>query len=403
MISVDQAVSILAENSFPVSHETVPLENALGRTTSKPLLAFVTLPPHDASAMDGYAVRLEDVRTSGAKLRVIGEAPAGKPFLGEVNSGETVRVFTGSQLPKGADHIVIQENTKRNLDNVEIRIGSRAPQHIRRAGIDFKRNDILVDSGKRIGPAEIALVAAANHSTIAVWKRPKIAFIASGDELIRPGSTNTDGRIVSSNPTTLSALVKQWGGTFFDAGLAQDNLLDIETCIRAAQDADIIVPIGGASVGNYDLMRQAFKDAGAEMIFEKIAVKPGKPTWFAKLGNTPVLGLPGNPASAIVCAHLFLRVLMNITKAPTNHARLYQALPENGPRETYLRGRAFLNEGSLFVLPFPRQDSSLLLPFRDANVLIKRHPNADRVKAGNLVDIVALGTGPSLLEAYISN
>ena len=400
MISVNEAISILSDSAIFAPSETVSIEKSLGRVTAKPIAACVTLPPNDASAMDGYAVKLQDVKNAGSLLRIIGEAPAGRPFSGELKSGETVRLFTGSRIPDGADHVVIQENTERNSDQVEVKVGAHSARHIRRAGIDFKKGDLLIPAGREIGPPEIALAAAANHAAVTVRQRPRIAFISSGDELISPGTMNTQGKVISSNPSTLSALVEQWGGIPVDAGLAKDSILDISACIEGARDADIIVPIGGASVGNYDLMRQAFIEAGAKMIFEKIAVKPGKPTWFAKLGNTPVLGLPGNPASAIVCAHLFLRILMNTAIPPVTQAQLHLALPDNGPRESYLRGRAFLKDGRITVVAFPRQDSSLLVPFRDANVLIKRHSNMDASKAGDVVEILALNTGPSILEPF---
>jgi len=236
------------------------------------------------------------------------------------------------------------------------------------------------------------LAAAANHAELPIYKRPVVALIANGDELKAPGSAVQDGDIISSNSAGLGALIQSWGGTPLDLGIANDSLESITACIKAAKDADIIVPIGGASVGDYDYMRAAFKDARLELIFEKIAVRPGKPTWFGTLGEQLVLGLPGNPASATVCAHLFLKFLMgHATEIPTSKAVLTISMGANGPRETYARGRVYISgKGIAEVTPFPRQDSSLLTPFAKANVLIKFPANTGPWKVGDILDVVSL-------------
>ena len=397
MISVSEALSILLEHAPVMPTERAGLDDALGRICAEDILARVTLPPRDASAMDGYAVRLEDVRTSGAQLKVIGEVPAGSEFDAIVGKGEAVRVFTGSPIPRGADHIIIQENVVRSGAAVKVQASSHASQHIRRAGLDFTKGDVIVPHLAKFGLAEIAMAAAGNHSDVLVFKKPQISILAAGDELVRPGAAFSIGDVVNSNTSALAALIKNWGGSVLDMGLAKDDPAAIEAMFERAKTADILLPVGGASVGDHDHMRRVFKKMGGQVIFEKIAVKPGKPTWFGILDGKPVLGLPGNPASALVCAHLFLRGLIGRPPAVAVKMRLKRGLPENGPRETYLRACATSRDGRLFVQPFPRQDSSLLTPFRKANVLLRRLPNADYANEGDLVDIFELGSGPSAL------
>jgi len=396
MISVAQALNTLSEHAVAPKTETIQLAQALGRVVSKPVHATVTLPPRDASAMDGYAVTLGDARKADATLKVIGEVPAGHDFDGQIKSGEAVRIFTGSPIPSGAETVIMQENVERSDDTIRITHPQNVVKHIRRAGIDFQKGDLIIPAGKRIGPEDISIAAAANHSSLNVWQRVRVACLAAGDELIKPGDAHSTGKIVNSNTSALSALITQWGGEAMNIGLAKDDPDAIAALYKSAQEADIIVPIGGASVGDYDYMRRVFADLGGEMIFEKIAVKPGKPTWFGQLGSTPVLGLPGNPASALVCAHLFLSVLMGRPLKPIAKAKLTEPMPGNGPREHYLRARGWIEKGQFYVRPFPRQDSSLLTPFLEANLLIKRAPLADPVNKGELVEVVELGTGPSV-------
>ncbi len=399
MISVSEALSILSDYVPERSAETVSLNDALGRVCTDDIRAQVTLPPRDASAMDGYAVRLQDVRNPNVSLNVIGEVPAGSSFEGIVGQKEAVRLFTGSPVPKGANHIIIQENTARSADLVKVLIGSNRSKHIRLGGVDFKKNDVIVQRCTTFGPPEIALAAAGNHSDVSVLTKLRISILAAGDELVRPGEAAALGDVVNSNTSALAALIKTWGGTVLDAGLTKDDSKAIEDMFERAKNSDIILPVGGASLGDHDHMRRVFKNMGGKMFFEKIAVKPGKPTWFGVLDGRAVLGLPGNPASANVCAHLFLRHLMGYVPANSAQARLESALSGNGPREAYLRARVFNRQGQLFVQPFPRQDSSLLTPFREVNVLLRRLPNAEPLEAGELVEIIELGTGPALLSS----
>ena len=397
MISVDKALDILSDHILSPEPVSTPLNEALGATTSEAVFAGLTLPPQDASAMDGYAVKLDDVKQSGTRLSIIGEVPAGHDFDDELKAGEAVRIFTGSPIPKGAETVIIQENVDRSDDHIQINHPQDQVKHIRRAGIDFHQGNKIIPTGKVIGPAEIALAAASNLNAIKVFKRPKVAILAAGDELITPGDVYAPGKIVNSNTPSLSALIRHWGGEVVNIGLGKDDPDQIRDLFESARQGDIIVPVGGASVGDYDYMRRVFNDLGGKMIFEKIAVKPGKPTWFGRLGETPVLGLPGNPASALVCAHLFLTVLMGRPRKPSTQAFLTKSMPSNGPREHYLRAYGWIEKGQFLVKPFPRQDSSLLTPFLDANLLIRRAPLADSLAAGDLVEVLDLGTGPSFV------
>lgn len=392
LISVDEAIAQLIAARPQRTVESVTLDLAHGMVLAEPVIAQVSRPPAAVSAMDGYAVRLDDVRTAGARLNVIGEAPAGKPFDQRVNTGEAVRIFTGGEMPTGTDHIVIQEDTSRDGSLVICAESYDAPQSVRAAGIDFKKGDALIAAGSRIGSAEIAVASAANHAQIPVFRRLKVAILANGDELRPPGSTLKRGEIISSNPAGLSALIRDWGGEPTDLGIAGDSVASIREHIDRASKADVIVPVGGASVGDHDHMRAAFAEAGFEPVFSKIAVKPGKPTWFSQRGQQRVLGLPGNPASAFVCAHLFLKPLLYAASGlETGRASLSAPISANGPRESFLRGIAEPDEqGVRKVRAVPDQDSSLISPFLSANALIHRRANAPASETGELVDIVTL-------------
>lgn len=395
MISVSDAIDLLIKHRATRPVVFVPLAESMGAVLAEDITAKITLPPLAASAMDGYAVKLADVGTAGAKLTIIGEAPAGHPFQGTVMAGQAVRIFTGGAVPDGADHILIQENAERKGDTLTTLFDNPAPRHIRQAGIDFHKGDTLLTKGTVIGPMHIAIAAAANHADLPTYKRPIVALIANGDELKAPGSEVSRTDIISSNPAGLGALIRQWGGEVIDMGIASDNVEAITALIHKAKDADIIVPVGGASVGDHDYMRKAFKSCGLTSVFEKVAVRPGKPTWFGTMNKQVVLGLPGNPASATVCAHLFLKTLMGGADGLTfARAKLIKDLPANGPRETYMRAFAKLSAtGQLEVTPFPRQDSSLLTPLTKANVLIRLPKKAGPWEEGDVIDVLPLGTG----------
>lgn len=392
LIPVEEAISRLIAERPPRVPIRLPLAEALGTVLAEDIRAGISRPPASVSAMDGYAVKFTDVAAGGAQLVVIGEAPAGTPFSGGVNSGEAVRIFTGGEMPGGTDHVVIQEDTAREGDTVICHEAYSQPQSVRAEGIDFKRGDTILSAGQRVGPAEIAMAAAANQAELNVWRRPIVALLANGDELRPPGSTLKRGEIVSSNAAGLAALIRAWGGEPVDLGIAADSIASIQDHIAKASAANIIVPVGGASVGDHDHMRAAIAEAGYEQIFQKIAVKPGKPTWFSQKGDQKVLGLPGNPASAFVCAHLFLKPLMSASDGPEiAHAQLRGTLKANGPRETYMRAHATPDAGGILkIAPMPDQDSSLMSPFLSANALIKRRAHASACAAGDVTEFVWL-------------
>lgn len=393
LTSVDEALGLLAQNNFARAAETVSLDAALGARLAAPVIARVSRPPVAVSAMDGYAVRLADVAAAGARLRVIGDAPAGRPFAGRIREGEAVRIFTGSVIPGGADNVVIQEDTDTDGATIVCLNTYAVPEHVRHAGIDFAEGDTLLEQGALITPAGLSVAAAANHGSLSVWKRLRIGILANGDELRPPGSVLGAGQIVNSNPAGLSALVREWGGEPVDLGIVGDSLSSIHSKIEGARDIDIFLPVGGASVGDHDLMRPAFAAAGFLPVFERIAVKPGKPTWFSRRGQQRVVGLPGNPASAFVCAHLFLKPLL---AGRTGHefikARSVRALPAPGRRETFLRASIHAGpDGVLHVESAPDQDSSLISPFLNANGLIRRLSGSPAVAVGDLVDVLMIG------------
>ena len=389
LISVDDALAAIAGNALDLSIERLSIEDANGRRLAEDLGARVSRPPADMSAMDGYAVRLEDVRSPGTRLSVIGEAPAGAPFAGKVGPGEAVRIFTGGELPAGADHIAIQEDTTRDESTIVCVNGYGSPQFVRKAGRDFDEGDLLLPEGATLGAAELGLLAAGNIGEVKFLRRPRIGILANGNELKPPGSELDRGEIVNSNPVALAALIRDWGGEPVDLGIAEDTLEAIAARIETAKDIDIFLPVGGASVGDHDLMRPAFAAAGFEPVFEKIAVRPGKPTWFSRRNGTRVLGLPGNPASALVCAQLFLKPLITGTPQSLVPASLACDIEANGPREHYMRAFVSLSaDGRLTVDPAPDQDSSLIKPFVKSAALLRRLPDAPARKRGEPVDII---------------
>ncbi|MEL7546214.1 MAG: molybdopterin molybdotransferase MoeA [Pseudomonadota bacterium] len=392
LMSVEDAIARLVQHALDLPVESVPLEHALGGRLAEPLIAKVSRPPAAVSAMDGYAVRRTDVSKPGAELSVIGEAPAGMPYSGRVEPGEAVRIFTGGVLPDGCDHIVIQEDAVRDGETLTCQNGYEQAEFVREAGRDFSAGDIVLPVGSVIGAAELALAAAANHAELPLFRRPRIGLLANGDELKPPGSALQDGEIINSNPIALAAMVTAWGGVPIDLGTASDSEASIRSHIETAESIDVFLPVGGASVGDHDHMRRAFASVGFEPVFEKIAVRPGKPTWFSKRGQQLVLGLPGNPASAFVCAQLFARILiMQADGLNTRPAQLGRAVKENGPREHFMRADVWLSEdGALTAMPAEDQDSSLIRPFLSARSLIRRRPNAPAAATGTPIELVLI-------------
>jgi molybdopterin molybdotransferase len=378
MLTVAEALAAVLANATPLDVETVALNRATGRTLAEPVLALRTQPPAAVSAMDGYAVRTVDAKF-GARLAIIGAAPAGRPFEGTVNAGEACRVFTGAVVPKGADAVVIQENVEANNLTIEVQVAAHRGDNIRPAGIDFQTGASLIAAGTLLTPRHIALAAAANHAELTVYRKPVIAIIATGDELREPGSELEPGQIIASNSYAVAAMAHQHGARVLDMGIVPDDKAAIAASIRVAlrDGADVIVTLGGASVGDHDLVQGVFKDEGVALDFWKIAMRPGKPLMFGQLGTTKILGLPGNPVSAYVCAQLFLLPLIAALqgrsfKQNIRKAVLANTLPANGPREHYVRGRIIgeTKNGFPIVETFMDQDSSLLVPLAASDCLV---------------------------------
>ncbi len=393
MLSVEEARARILAPLRPTPAEMVPLPDAWGRVTAAPVTARLDQPPADVSAMDGYALRAADT----GPRRVIGAAPAGHPFAGRVRPGEAVRLFTGSMVPNGADSVLIQENSRREDDQVHVEADPRPGAHIRRRGQDFTVGASLIAAGTRLGARGIGLAAAANHPWLAVHRRPVVVILATGDEVALPGEPIPSGGIVSSNAHALGALVRAGGGVPVVVPVACDTAEAIAEAAGAAHGADLLVTTGGASVGDHDLIRPGLARQGFELDFWTIAMRPGKPLLFGRLGTTAVLGLPGNPVSALVCAVLFLLPaldrLQGLPGAPpvVVPARLAAAVPANDYRADHLRASLDENaEGLPLAHPFPRQDSSMLNLLFQADALVVRPPMAQALPEGAQVPIIRL-------------
>lgn len=394
-LSVAEALERILKDVSPLNSERVELQNAAGRVLATDLSATLTQPPFNASAMDGYAVKSADVETRPADLHVIGESAAGHGFAGKVASGQAVRIFTGAPLPDGADAIVIQENTTRTGDTVTITGGQPDPAHIRRRGLDFKQHDTLLHAGHTFNARTLTLAAAMGHGHVDVTRQPKVAILATGDELVLPGTERGPDNIVCSNPFGLLQLVSAAGGTGTFLGIARDTQDDLRSAIQRARNADILVTIGGASVGDHDLVAPALEAEGMALDFWRIKMRPGKPLLFGRLGSQRVIGLPGNPTSSLICGRIYLMPLIAallgkdphaVTKG--EHAQLAEPLPANGPRAHYMRG--VIRDATTApptVAALDAQDSSMLTPLAGADCLIVRDANAP---AANVNDHVVM-------------
>ena len=401
MISVAEARARINEAMPLMTAEQVALADAFGRVLAEDLSARRTQPPHAVSAMDGYAVRAADVATLPARLKIVAEIPAGQSFDGAIGAGEATRIFTGAPVPKGADAIVIQENTKRDGDVVHI-IDGKAPvgRYIRPAGLDFSEGDTLLRSGRRLTVRDIGLAAGMNIPWLMVRRKPRIALLATGDEVVMPGDPVGDNQIVSSNGLALRAFVIACGADPIDLGIAPDSRDALRAMAEGARGADMLVTTGGASVGDHDLVQQVLGHIGLEVDFWRIAMRPGKPLMFGNIESTRMLGLPGNPVSALVCATIFLRPAINAMLGSNNqsameqHAVLAAPLPENDEREDYLRATLRIgHDGSRQATPLDKQDSSVFSGLARADCLIVRAPFAPPAKAGDPIKILPLGGG----------
>ncbi|HEX5279354.1 MAG TPA: gephyrin-like molybdotransferase Glp [Micropepsaceae bacterium] len=394
MIAVDEAISRIVRSFTALSAEDVALTDACGRALAADVTAGFDQPPSDVSAMDGYAVRAADAAPD-SRLKVIGESPAGKPFGGDVGEMEAVRIFTGGVMPSGADAVVIQEDVRRTDDLITISEAPKPGENIRARGLDFCNGEILIPSGKRLTARDIAVIAAADVPVVRVTRKPRVVLFATGDELSRPGEPRKDGGIVASSTYAIQAMIRNWGGEAIDGGILPDRIEAFESLPRLTKDANLIVTQGGASVGDHDLVQAALGRHGFVLDFWKIAMRPGKPLIFGRMGDTPLIGLPGNPVSAMVCAQLFIRpaiakMLGCAYQAPVVSAFLTSPLPANGKRQDYVRARLDTGSGQVVVTPFRLQDSSTQKIFAEAHALIIRAPDSLAAAAGDRVDALLL-------------
>jgi molybdopterin molybdotransferase len=399
LMPVADALAAVLAGAEALPEEMVSLDAAHHRVLARDVAALRTQPPLAMSAMDGYAVRAADASHVAARLKVIGEVAAGRPFDVALRAGEAVRIFTGGVVPQGADAVVIQEDTVRDGDSIDITEAAVAGRHIRPAGVDFREGDVLLHAGRRLTDRDLSLAAGMNHPQLPVRRRPKVAVLATGDELVMPGSTPGPGQIVYSNGYALRALARAEGAETIDLGIAADTVAATTDGIRRARDlrADILVTTGGASVGDHDMVKQSLEAEGVTIAFWRIAMRPGKPMMHGRLGSMRVIGLPGNPVSSYVCGFLFMAPLIRALagRSEVHHATqaavLGRDLAANDIREDYLRARLEERaDGVLVATPVNHQDSSLLGNLAAARALVIRPPFASAAPAGSRCVILRL-------------
>jgi molybdopterin molybdotransferase len=400
MISVEEALARLLAPLEALPPEQVSVADAVGRVLAEDVAARRTQPPFAVSAMDGYAVRAADVAQVPARLKIVAEIPAGAGFGGTIGAGETARIFTGAPLPTGADAIVIQEDTERDGDQVEIREGAPTGRYVRRAGLDFAEGDVLLRAGRRLTPRDIGLAAAMNRPWLFVHRRPRVGILSTGDEIVMPGDPIGPHQIVSSNALGLAAFATVCGALPILVGNAPDDPDALRHIAMAAQGVDLFVTTGGVSVGEHDLVREVLSEEGLAIDFWQIAMRPGKPLMVGKYRGTPMVGLPGNPVSTLVCSLLFLKPALERLSGlpddgePQTTARLGIALKQNDRRQDYLRARLQrAPDGALEVVPFEVQDSSMMRPLAASDCLVMRPPHAPALPAGSEVPIIPFPGG----------
>ncbi|MGO1117506.1 molybdopterin molybdotransferase MoeA [Rhodovibrionaceae bacterium A322] len=398
MIAVEEALARILSAFSPLPGETIPVSQGLGRVLAEDARARMTQPPKDVSAMDGYAVKAADVATVPTRLKMVAHVAAGDSHDQEIQSGETARIFTGAPLPPGTDSIVIQEDTEAQGPEILIKESPKPGNYVRPAGLDFAAGDVGIPAGARLTARQVGLAAAMDIPWLTVHRKPRVAILATGDEVVLPGEPRTENQIVSSNGFSLAALVEACGGVPINLGIARDNRESLLRLAEGARGADILVTTGGASVGEHDLIQEVLGEKGLELDFWRIAMRPGKPLMFGSLGQTPLLGLPGNPVSTLVCAILFLQPVLARMLGQTDAGHrlekvlLGQDLPANDRRQDYLRARLELDsEGRRRAIAFGRQDSSMMATLARADCLVLRKPHAPAAQAGEEVDILPLG------------
>jgi len=397
MIPVEEAKQRILAALAPLPAETVSVAQALGRVLAEDLTARVTQPPAAVSAMDGYAVRAEDVATVPVTLRQVGAVPAGGAYAGRLQAGECVRIFTGAPLPDGADTIVIQENVAAEGERITVRESAAKGRYVRPAGLDFRAGQVGLREGRVLTVRDIGLAAAMNRPWLRVRRKPRVAILATGDEVVMPGDPVGPNQIVSSNGLALAAFIAAWGGEPIQLGIAPDRTDALQHLAEGARGADLLVTTGGASVGEHDLVRSALGAKGLALDFWQIAMRPGKPLMFGRTGDTPMIGLPGNPVSSLVCAIIFIRPALAqlLGVADSGKQRLTALLgcdlAQNDKRQDYLRASlASDDKGQLIATPFGKQDSSMLATLAQADCLVLRPPHAPAARAGDVVEIIPL-------------
>jgi molybdopterin molybdotransferase len=400
VISVEEALARLLEPLTALPREQISLAEGLGRVLAEDVPARRTQPPFAVSAMDGYAVRAEDLATIPVELRIVAEIPAGAGFSGHVGAGEAARIFTGAPLPAGTDTIVIQEDTQRDSDRVHVLEGAPRGRYVRRQGLDFAEGDVLLKAGRRLTARDIGLLAAMNRPWLFAHRRPRVGILSTGDEIVMPGDPIGPHQIVSSNSLSLAAFVAACGGMPVSVGNAPDDPEALRRIAAATSGVDLLVTTGGASVGEHDLVREALAVDGLELDFWQIAMRPGKPLMVGRYRGTPMVGLPGNPVSTLVCALLFLKPAFDrlggvVAEAETPAtARLGAPLPKNDRRQDYLRSRIDVAvDGTPEVFPFDAQDSSMMSCLATADCLVVRPPHAPAAAAGAIVQIIRFPGG----------
>lgn len=396
-ISVQEALARIVKDVEVIRAETVDLFAADNRVLAEDVIARRTQPPFDVSAMDGFAVRAADVSRLPVTLKLVGQSAAGHGFGGEVRSGEAARIFTGAPLPEGADAVVIQENTEHDDVTVTVRDGAPDPGHVRARGYDFSTGQKLISEGRHLTSRDVTLAAAAGYPELAVRRRPVVALLATGDELVLPGEPVGPDQIVCSNPFGIAALVRRAGGAARFLGIARDEKSDLAEKCAQARDADVLLTIGGASVGDHDLVGPVLEEMGMALAFWRIGMRPGKPLMFGRLDKLHVLGVPGNPVSSMICARIFLvpliRAMLGLPDDGLNRMAAHAAvdLGANGDREHYMRAtQSVAEDGRILVTPVASQDSSLLGHLAAADCLIVRPVRDPAIRAGERVEIMPL-------------
>jgi molybdopterin molybdotransferase len=397
LISVAEARARILDAIRPLAAETIPIQQTHGRVTAEELAARLNHPPDPVSAMDGYALSSQDVGDMPIRLRKIGVSRAGERFKGRLEPGACIRIFTGAVVPEGADVIALQEDSEEEGQEVVIREAAPKGRFIRKAGMDFSVGQLLIPAGRAITARDLGLLASSGHAEVAVRRRPRVAILSTGDELVPPGAIPGPDQIVGSNGIALAAAVQSWGAEAVEIGIAADQTSAIAEAADRAKGSDILITSGGASVGDHDLVQAGIAARGFEPAFWRIAMRPGKPLMFGHIGELPVLGVPGNPVSALVCAMLFLKPAlrkmlgMAHVEPEFDRARLSVAMGPNDQREEYGRGRLERGEdGVLRVTPFGAQDSAMQALLAHADCLIRRAPHAPAAAEGDEVEVIRL-------------